>query len=324
MTGEFYADQARRYATYCRSYGENKLYKIACGPNTDDYRWMDAVMKSMVDCPNCPAGMPPDRFINGVSVHYYSVAGTWENKGKALDSDTDSWLDLMEKSWRSEELIIRHKAIMDRYDPGNKIGMIFDEWGTWHQVEQGTNPGLLYQQNTIRDALVASMHLDIFHKHADRVYMANLAQAINVLQAPILTKDDQMVLTPTYHVLEMNKGHMDGVNLPVFLNDQLPTLEFDNRTFPSISMSASRKKDGYLLSVTNLDPQVDNTMAIDLRGVRIHQIKGRLLTAERLNSCNDFGSAENVRPQDFSEFTLDGSTLKFTLPAHSFVTFVMG
>lgn len=318
MTGEFYADQARRYSVYCRNYGDNKLFKIACGPNSEDYNWMEAVMRSMV---YCHKDLLADRFISGVSLHYYTITGNWKSKGKALDADTDKWLDLMFKSWHSDELITQHKTIMDRYDPAKKIGLVFDEWGTWHMVEEGSNPGFLFQQNTIRDAVSASLHLDIFHKHADRLHMANLAQAVNVLQAPILTKDDKIVLTPTYHVLEMNKGHMDATNLPVFLNTENHQSEINGKSFSTLSMSASRKNKAYLLSVTNLDPEKDKDISIDLRGAAIKKIQGRILTADKLNSHNNFDKPNAVTPQNFNEFKLNGTGLTFSLPAHSFATF---
>lgn len=321
MTPEFYVDQARRYATYCRSYGDNRLYKIACGPNSADYQWMMTVMKSMVGCPNCPPEMGVDRFISGVSLHYYTVQGSWMNKGAALDGGTNAWLDLMKKAWVSDELLTRHGAIMDAFDPQKKIGLIFDEWGTWHKVEEGTNPGFLYQQNTIRDAIVASLHLDMFHRHADRLYMANIAQAVNVLQAPILTRGNEMVLTPTYHVLEMNKEHMDAVNLPVYMDEDKYQSEFEGKKFPNLSLSASRKDKSFLVSVTNADPEYEKTLSIDLRGGDVRTITGRILTADKLNSHNDFGKADEVVPNEFKDFRIHEGSLEFTIPAHSFMTF---
>jgi len=43
---------------------------------------------------------------------------------------------------------------MDKYDPEKKVALVVDEWGTWFDVEPGTNPGFLFQQNTLRDAFV--------------------------------------------------------------------------------------------------------------------------------------------------------------------------
>lgn len=320
MTGDHYADQARRYSTYCRNYGENKLYKIACGPNVDDYGWMESVMKKMV---YCPAGLPEDRFVKGVSLHYYTMTDGWEVKGKALESDRDKWMELMYQSLRTDTLLTQHKTIMDRYDPKKKIGLIFDEWGTWHQVEEGSNPGFLYQQNSIRDALSASVQLDIFHRHSDRVHMANLAQAVNVLQAPILTRGKEMVLTPTYHVLEMNKGHQDAINLPVFTNPDEAQGTFNKESFPLISISASRSADGKscLLSVTNMDPDKERELSLDLRGAAPESVFARILEGSSLNSHNDFGKPNEVQPQEFKGYKLENGTLKAQMPAFSFATF---
>jgi alpha-N-arabinofuranosidase len=318
MTPEYYADKARNYSVYCRNYGNKRLYKIAGGPNVDDYRWMETLMKKLV---YCPSGLPEDRFVNGISLHYYTFAGSWEQKGKALEADSDKWLILMKNAWRMDELITRHSAIMDQYDPRRKIGLVVDEWGTWHQVEEGTNPGFLYQQNTIRDALSASLHLDIFHHHANRMVMANLAQAVNVLQAPILTEGDKMVLTPTYHVLEMKKDHMDGTALPIILNPDNPVLEYNNTTFPALSISASRKNGRFLLSLTNIDPEKSYPISIDLRGGEVQKITGRILTSTKLNDHNSFENPHEVEPQNFTDFSIKGGTLHCTIPAHSFITF---
>jgi Alpha-L-arabinofuranosidase C-terminus. len=176
MRPEYYADVYRRYSTYVRNFGSNKIFKIACGPNTDDYNWTDILMRE--------AG----KYMNGLSLHYYTVPGdTWEKKGSATDFDEKEWFITMKKALRMDELITKHSTIMDRYDSEKKVALIVDEWGTWYDVEPGTNPGFLYQQNTMRDALVASIHFNIFNKHCDRVKMANIAQTINVLQAVILT-----------------------------------------------------------------------------------------------------------------------------------------
>jgi len=318
MSPEFYAENARRYSTYCRNYGSNQLFKIVCGPNVDDYNWMDVVMNKLTDSSNFP-----DRFMKGISLHYYTMQGGWEHKGTALDSDLDHWVELMAKSWNADKLLYRHKTIMDRWDPEKKIGLIFDEWGTWHQVEPNTNPGFLYQQNTIRDALVAAMHLDIFHKHADRLYMANLAQAVNVLQAPVLTRGKQLVLTPTYHILEMNKEHMDAENLPLFVDLKDFYMDYQGQKISSLSLSASRKNESYLLSVSNLDPEKSALVTVELRGESINKVKSRILTAPKLDSHNDFGHPNEVVPVEFKDFTLKEEILTIKLPPRAFATFMM-
>jgi alpha-N-arabinofuranosidase len=188
MTADFYSDQNRRYATYCRNYGDNQLYKIACGSNGGDFNWTETVMKN--------AGYQ----MQGLSLHHYTVPNTWADKGSATQFSEADYFSTIEKTLVMDNFVSRHSAIMDLYDPMKRVGLIVDEWGTWYNVEPGTNPGFLYQQNTLRDAIVAGINLNIFNRHASRVKMANIAQTVNVLQAVILTDNEKMVLTPTYWV----------------------------------------------------------------------------------------------------------------------------
>lgn len=207
MTAQAYADLARQYATFLRDHGDNKLYRIAAGANVDDFGWTEALMKS-VGCVGCNSSGVASPY-QAISLHYYTMSAEWENKGKATVFTDDEYYATMANAWHINTLLKRHTTIMDHYDPCKTIGLVLDEWGTWWQVEEGTNPGFLYQQNTMRDALVASVHFDIFGKYADRLFMANIAQTVNVLQAMILTDPDTgaLVLTPTYHVFEMNTAH---------------------------------------------------------------------------------------------------------------------
>ena len=198
MRPEYYADLYRRYQTYVRQYTKEPLYKIACGPNIDDYNWMDVLMKHAAP------------FMDGISLHHYALASVWEDKRPALGFPEKEWFSLIDSALKMDELITRHTTIMDKYDPDKRVGLIVDEWGSWLAVEPGTNPGFLYQQNTIRDAMIASLTLNIFHKHADRVQMANIAQMVNVLQAMILTEGAEMIKTPTYHVFDLYKNHQDA------------------------------------------------------------------------------------------------------------------
>ncbi len=203
MRPEYYADLYRRYQTFVRNYGNNRVYKIACGASDGNYGWTEVLMRE--------AG----RMMDGISLHYYTIPGTWKNKGSAIEFAEDAWFATLKKALFMDELIRGHSAIMDTYDPDKRIGLIIDEWGTWFDVEPGTNPGFLYQQNSLRDALVAGVTLNIFNNHSDRVHMANIAQMVNVLQSMILTDGDKMVLTPTYHVFDMYKVHQDATLLSV-------------------------------------------------------------------------------------------------------------
>jgi alpha-N-arabinofuranosidase len=216
------------------------------------------------------------------------------------------------------ELIERHSTVMDKYDPRKRVGLIVDEWGTWYDVEPGTNPGFLYQQNTLRDALVAGINLNIFNNHCERVRMANIAQTINVLQAVILTKNDKMVLTPTYHVYDMYKAHQDAMLLPLDLKSA--DYAFEKDRIPAVSMSASKDKAGKIhITLCNLDPQNVNTVTIDLRGMKPTRVSGRILTADAMNAHNTFETPDAVKPFGFSGSKLTANSIEVRLPSKSVV-----
>ncbi|WP_367882254.1 alpha-L-arabinofuranosidase C-terminal domain-containing protein [Rathayibacter oskolensis] len=209
---------------------------------------------------------------------------------------------------------------MDVYDPEKTYGMVLDEWGTWWDVEPGTHPGFLFQQNTIRDAMVAAWHFDVFHSFADRLSMANIAQTVNVLQAMLLTDPDggEMVRTPTYHVFEMNKGHHEATVLPTTLSG--PTHEVDGRAIPVASASASTKDGRVLVSLTNVDLDAPLEIALDFRGGSVADATGRLLSADRPDAHNRPGAADEVSPVPFDDFETTATGLRVTLPPHSFAT----
>ena len=305
MTAEYYANEYRRYATYARDYGGNKLYKIAGGANTDDYNWTEVLMKTI-----------PLQMMDGISVHYYTMTGSWENKQSATQFDKETYLETLRKSAHIEELIKRHGAIMDQYDPEKRIGMIFDEWGTWYQVEPGTNPGFLYQQNTMRDAFVAAISLNIFNKHADRVHMANLAQTVNVLQAIILTNDNDMILTPTYHVFDMYKPHKDATLLSHHLVSE--EVSFGKEKMETLNVSTSKSPDGTVnISIANIHPDKKIDLDVLLRGMEAKSVNAQILTAPEINSHNTFENKEVVKVSEFKDFKLSKENLKIAVPAKS-------
>jgi alpha-N-arabinofuranosidase len=312
MRADAYADLARQYATFLRDHGDNKLYRIAAGASDDDLAWTEALLKA-VSCLGCERG--PKNLFQAISFHYYTIAGTWDHKGSATDFGLDEYYETIRKAQDIDRVIRGHSALMDAYDPERKLGLVLDEWGTWWDVEPGTNPGFLYQQNAMRDALVASLHFDVFHKHAERLVMANIAQTVNVLQAMLLT-DDQggLVRTPTYHVFEMNKGHHDATAVPVHVVEQ-PTYE----SMELVSASASVKDGRVLVSVSNLDPTAPLDVVLDLRGAQLREPAGRLLTASKPQSCNTVGDPEAVAPAPL-RVEPEPRGLRVTLPPHSFAT----
>jgi len=308
MTPEYYADVYKRFATFLAPYGPARPFRIATGPNSEDYRWTDVVMRD--------AG----RMIDGLDLHYYTVAGSWSKKGSATDFTEREWFAALEKALHVEELITRHAAIMDRYDPQKRVALVVGEWGMWHDVEPGTNPGFLYQQNTLRDALVASVSLDVFNRHADRVRMANIAQTINVLQAMILTQGERMILTPTYHVFELYTVHHDATLLPISLAGEGGRYEYEGRSIPAVSASASRDREGRIhVTLTNLDPNHTRTVSAELRGAHVSRASGRVLTAAAMNAHNTFEQPNTVQPEPFNAVRVSGERLSVELPPKSVV-----
>lgn len=302
MRPEYYADLYRRFAVFIRDYGEEPLYKIAGGPNVDDTNWMEVVMKS--------AG----HAMHGISLHNYQFAGDWNNKGDSIGFDRDGYYGVLANAVKMEEIINMQEAVMDKLDPQKRIGLIVDEWGNWFNVMPGTNPGFLYQQNTIRDAVSAMMILHIFHNHCDRIHMANIAQMVNVLQSMVLTEGEKMVLTPTYHVFKMMKNHMDAQLIDVDFKPE--TTEFMGREIPDVSVSASLKDDKYTISICNTSLDDEKEIEIELRDVSASKVIGEVMTADDIDAYNDFDAPDAVHPVAL-DAVIEGNTVKVKLPKMS-------
>jgi alpha-N-arabinofuranosidase len=308
MTDEYYANVMRQYSTFLGNYADNRLYRVACGPSDFNVAWTETLMKD---------GATRGRF-QGLSIHYYSIVDGWGYKGSATKFDEREWFETMRMNLQMDNIIKGHAAIMDRYDPQKTKGLVVDEWGNWFQVEPGTNPGFLYQQNTMRDAITAAIHLNIFNKYADRVKVANLAQMVNVLQSVILTKDDKMVLTPTYHVFRMFRVHQEAR----LLNIDLKCEDYTNGTkkIPSISASASVDKDGKVhISLANLNPNKPVTVTAPLIGDSFKKVTAEVLTSAEMNSFNSFESSENVKPVNFTGYAYKDGVLTINMPSKSVV-----
>ena len=307
MTPQYYADQYRRYNTFVKNYPGNRIFRIACGANAFDYKWTEVLMANV------------GNRMNGLSLHYYTVpTGNWGNKGSATECDDALWHGTLRRCLEMETLVSRHGAIMDQYDPQKRIGMMVDEWGVWHNVEPGTNPGFLYQQNTIRDALVAAISLNIFNQHAGRVKMANIAQTINVLQAMILTDKEKMLLTPTFHVFEMFTVHHDAKLVPAEVKSA--RYEAGQESVPMVNLSASRRQNGELnVTLCNLDPSREAAVDCQVSGVKVQTLTGRVLTADSLTAHNTFDKPEVVKPVPFNKFAASAGGFSVLLPPKSVV-----
>lgn len=302
MRPEFYADLYRQFAVYVRGYGQNKPYRIACGANAFDYRWTKVLMEQ--------AGKAMD----ALTLHYYTVPGEgWKNRGNATGFNKSVFYDTLKKAFRMDELIENHKRIMQYYDPEGKVGLIVDEWGTWYDVEEGTNPGFLYQQNTMRDALVAAIHLNIFNAHCDRVVMANLAQTVNVLQSVVLTEGDRMVLTPTYHVFDLYKAHQDATLLDSYVEANL--VGEKDHLVPNLHMSASKDSGGTVhITLANLAVAQSSKIEAFVSGMEVGSVQARILTGA-MDAHNTFDAPENVKLASFDDITVQDGSLCFEISA---------
>lgn len=306
MLPEYYADEYRRYATYVRNYGDNKIYKIACGPAGGDTNWTDVLMKK------------GGRAFRGLSLHHYTITHDWSKKGSAVDFDKSEWFTTLKKTLEMDTILTNHEKVMDKYDPDKKVALIVDEWGNWFDVEPGTNPGFLYQQNTLRDALVAGVNLNIFNNHCDRVQMANIAQAINVLQAVILTEGSKMVLTPTYHVFKMFAVHQDAQLLETDVERAL--YRNGDEAIPQLNVSSSIDADGKIhITICNLDPDNSAEINLQLEGVNAAKVTGSIITAGQINAKNTFETPDEVTEKVFDKAVIADNAVKAVIPAKSVV-----
>ncbi|HVO75165.1 MAG TPA: alpha-L-arabinofuranosidase C-terminal domain-containing protein, partial [Ignavibacteriaceae bacterium] len=302
MTAQFYSDQLKKYTTYMHNYGQNRLYKIAVGPYGDNYEWTETVMKN--------GGFS----FSGLSLHYY----TFYNQKTATDINAQDWFNVMKTTLNMEEIIKKNIEIMDKHDPNNRVALIVDEWGGWYQVEPGTNPGFLYQQNTMRDAILAATNLNIFNNYAHRVKMANVAQMVNVLQAVILTKDEKMVLTPTYYVFDLYKVHQDAL----LVNSSVESSDYvnGNDKIPAVNVSSSLDKNNKLhISLTNINPLEEEAVAVNFIKYDPKRVTGQIITSSKMNAHNTFDNPEEVKSASFSDFKLNDGNLEIQMPPMSVV-----
>lgn len=307
MTAEFYADQFKRYASYCKNYPGAPLSKIAGGASSNDYNWTEVLMKKI-----------PLQMMWGISLHSYTIPLSWRHKGSATNFPEKEYFSALRSCLNMEELVTRHSAIMDRYDPAKRVALVVDEWGIWTDVEPGTNPGFLYQQNSLRDAIIAATTLNIFNNHCDRVRMANLAQTINVLQALILTDKEKMILTPTYHVFDLYQVHQDAKLLPMQLNS--PDYTFENDKLPAVNVSASRDSNGVVhISLVNIDPAKTITINAALSEVSWKSVEGRILSSKNYTDINTFDKPGTITPQNFTGAKKQGENLVVNMPPKSIV-----
>jgi alpha-N-arabinofuranosidase len=305
MRAEYAADTTNRYAQFTKA-GNGKMIKIASGGLEDDVAWTDSMMRI--------AG----KNIDGYSLHYYTVPGGFQSKKQALGFSERDWAETMWRTIKMEELIAKHAAVMDRYDPEKTKWLSVDEWGTWYAPAPGSNPGFLVQQNSVRDAVVAGLNLNIFAHHADRVKLAAIAQMVNVLQAMLLTDGPRMVKTPTYWVYDLYKPWQDATVLPTELSS--PWYDEDEYAVPAISVSAVKDTAGQVhVALVNADPNRALPVTIKLAGVQATSAAGRIITGATMDAHNGFEQPNTVVPQPFAGAQIAGGTLSLALPPKSVV-----
>jgi alpha-N-arabinofuranosidase len=311
MTPDYYANEFKKYATFMPALDNTgKIYRVASGANSDDYDWTETLMKNI-----------PKNLIEGIALHHYAIID-WNAKSSATNYTEQQYFSTMKSALDMETLVTKHSAIMDKYDPQKKIGLVVDEWGGWYDVEPNTNPGFLFQQNTMRDAMIAGTTLNTFNNHCDRVRMANLAQCINVLQSVILTKGAKMILTPTYYIMTMYNVHQDAALLPVSFTSEDYTLGTEK--LPAISASASKDKEGIThISVVNIDPNHPHKITFNFTGKKFSSVKGSILASAKVQDYNSFDEPGKIAPKAYNGAKLKDNTITIDMPSASVIVLAL-
>jgi len=306
MSPQYYSDLYKHYQTYVRDFSNNKVNKIACGANSGDYNWTETLMKKA------------SKLMWGLSLHYYTTTRhSFDNMGYSTDFALEEWDSIIRNSYYMDEYITNHSKIMDKYDPLKKVALVIDEWGTWYKSEKGTNKRFLYQQNTIRDAISTSIHFNIFHKHASRVKMANLAQTVNVLQAVILTDGDTLIKTPTYHVFDLYKYHQDNILLDI--DEKVE--QYKNSPKLSSTASYDDKNNTIYFSISNTDPSNTTNCNLNINNINsISSVTGQILTGDKIDSHNTKENRTAVSINNYLDFTLNKKEITLNLPPRSVLT----
>jgi alpha-N-arabinofuranosidase len=319
MTAEYYSDIYRQYASVLRPYGT----LIASDANSDDYEWTEKLLQRALyrhppEVPTTLAYIGRQPQIDMISVHFYTFSGNdWGKKSPAVGFTASDWARSMERTWKTDEMVARHSAILDRHDPKRRVGISFSEWGAWWATDP-KRPSNLYQLQTLRDAVIAGLTLNIFHNHAQRVRMANLAQMVNVLQALVLTDKDRMLLTPTYHVFDLYQAHQGATLLPTRVS--APEYVADAVKVPALSVSASRTSEGKVtLSLVNVDPDREARIEVDVQGFQARSARGRVITAGAMDARPEFGKPDPLAPVTLEPLRLRRGALSLTAPAKSVV-----
>ncbi|MEQ9022832.1 MAG: alpha-L-arabinofuranosidase C-terminal domain-containing protein [Pseudomonadales bacterium] len=308
MTPEYYASVFKHYATFAKAAGGQEPIVVASGYSDESTEWTEAILTGVPDIFSMSYG--------AISHHFYTVpSGNFSNKGPSTGFGEDEWFSTLFNTLRMRHILEANVAVLDEHDPENSVAFYVDEWGTWYDVEEGETPGFLYQQNTIRDAVVAALNMNLFHEYAERVQMTNIAQMVNVLQAMILTDKEQMVLTPTYHVYRMYVPFQDATSIPLDIREE-SRYEFDGESIPRVSATAARSIDGKLyIALVNSHASAPEDIEVELPD-DIGSASGQLLAGDRMDARNSFDNPGRVAPVDVNYLAEQGR-LSLRIPARS-------
>lgn len=302
MTPQFYSNLYRLWQCFVRQYDpkQGPIFKVACGPNIDDFNWTHVVMEKA------------SQFMDGLSLHHYGLTDLWDKKGYATGFKDKEWDSLLCSIRKMDYFIHEHSLRMTQFDPEHRVKLIVDEWGDWLHNDPGTNPAHLRQQNTIRDAVMAATTLNIFAKHADIVGMANIAQTVNVLQSMILTKGSQMILTPTYYVFDMYKHHQEAKLIEAYNDNGDP-----------INYTISEKDGKYILSICNTSKDQSNNVTVKFADKVNKPTYAKVLHADQMDACNTFEDPERVKLAEFSNYQIRENEIEVDLKDKSVATLII-
>jgi alpha-N-arabinofuranosidase len=318
MLPDYYMDLYRRYATFLHTPADNRPKKIASGGWDERTDWTETLASGVNE------GETWAYSLDGISHHYYTIpTADWETKGSSTGFPEAQWISTLERTMLVDGHLSANEAVLDEHDPDGKIGIYLDEWGTWYDPEDGHNPAFLYQQNSIRDALVAALNFNIFHRHSRRLHMANIAQTVNVLQAVVLTDGDRMLKTPTYHAFEMYVPFQDSTFVPVEAR-AIPQYRLGDTAVPHVSMTAAISESGNLVvGIVNLHAEDAIDVAMNIEGFDTAEVSGRVLSGEAIDAHNTFEAPVTVSPESLTvDVTRDRATVRLPARSVSVITFV--
>ncbi len=308
MSPQHYSDVYRQFATFVKTPADNRPIIVASGGNNEETVWTQQLIDSVKESWTLR--------MDGIAHHYYTIpTGSWERKGFALGFPESEWFSAFFQTLRIRGFLESNVRVLDAKDPKKKVGFFVDEWGTWYDSAEGASQANLYQQNSLRDALVAALNFHVFHDFAERVRMTNIAQMVNVLQAMILTDGQSMLLTPTYHAFHMYRPFQGARHVRAQLRD-VPDYRVGNRRIPKVSATAGIGKDGKLyLGLINTHPsQAERVQVSAARSLA--KASGRLLSGSALDAHNTFAAPNQIRPTPV-ELTGSGGQLQVELPPRS-------